>query len=99
MRGHLDQAAALRNVEVQIDLSIALELKRARHDDPEMYFRECVSWEVQLDAGDILQGLTIDLDRRLAHPWVVADLDVAHAATCWLYSSRAFMTRVSATLK
>jgi len=78
MSRDLDHPAALRHVQMQSDVCIALPFKRPGDSYSEMNLCDVVRREVHLNAGDVLNGVTVQFDGGgSVRPWC-ADLDLTH---------------------
>lgn len=62
MSGYFDHSATLRHVQVQVDRRVSLPLERSRDVDAQVNLDQIVGGHVHLDARDVLDWVTVDLD-------------------------------------
>jgi len=58
----VDQSATLRYVQVQIDRRVSLPLERPGDVHAQVNLDDVIHWHIDLDARDVLYGVSIDLD-------------------------------------
>jgi len=62
VRPDVDQSATLRYVQVQVDRRVSLPLERPGDVHAQVNLDDVIHRHIDLDARDILNGVTIDLD-------------------------------------
>jgi hypothetical protein len=58
----VDEPAALRYVQVQVDRRVSLPLEWLRDVDAQVNLGDVIDGHIDLDARDVLNGVPIDLD-------------------------------------